>query len=174
MLMARLVKCPHCKEEDNKDGMIKKGRRYWHEECLEEHLIEIEENKTEEDIIKERDKQERKELIDFILELFDIEKPTGLILKQIKNLHEEYGYRYKAIALTLDYFFNIQNHSTENARGIGIVPYVYDEASDFYKNLKRIEKQHKDIEETETKVVTIKKTKENKRRKHKTINMLEI
>lgn len=24
MLMARLVKCPHCKEEDNKDGMIKK------------------------------------------------------------------------------------------------------------------------------------------------------
>ncbi|WRN34798.1 hypothetical protein UM818_01800 [Staphylococcus aureus] len=67
-------------------------------------MIEIEENKTEEDIIKERDKQERKELIDFILELFDIEKPTGLILKQIKNLHEEYGYRYKAIALTLDYF----------------------------------------------------------------------
>ena len=48
-------------------------------------MIEIEENKTEEDIIKERDKQERKELIDFILELFDIEKPTGLILKQIKT-----------------------------------------------------------------------------------------
>ena len=51
---------------------------------------------------------------------------------------------------------------------------MYDEASDFYKNLKRIENNNKEIEETETKVVTIKKTKENKRRKHKTINMLEI
>ena len=39
------------------------------------------------------------------------------------------------------------------------MPYVYDEASDFYKNLKRIEKQHKAIEETETKVVTIKRQK---------------
>ncbi|MDK1672856.1 hypothetical protein QOK74_08220 [Staphylococcus saprophyticus] len=173
--MAQLVKCPHCSTKDSKENMVQQGKRYWHEECITEHEIEKENSKTEEQKLKDRDKQERKDLIDYILELFNLDKPTGMILKQIKDLHDEpYFYRYKAMQMTLEYFFEIKNNSTSNARGIGIVPYVYDEASEFYKSLARINKDETEINKQDKKVVTIKITPNTNRRSKKTINMEDI
>ncbi|MFQ3843314.1 hypothetical protein AABD41_01545 [Staphylococcus pseudoxylosus] len=169
--MAQLVKCPHCSEKDDKTKMSKQGNRYWHIECVEAHEIQKEENKTEEMKLKERDIEERKVLIDYIMELFKLDKPTGMILKQIKEFHDDpYNYRYKAIQMTLEYFFEIKNNSTRNARGIGIVPYVYEDASEFYKNLQKINATD-EIHKQEKKVIHIKVDRNTNRRSKKVINM---
>ncbi|MEJ7218430.1 hypothetical protein [Staphylococcus gallinarum] len=169
--MAQLVKCPHCSVKDDKAKMSKQGNRYWHKSCIEAHEIEKEANKTEETKIKERDIEERKALIEYIMDLFHLDKPSGMILKQIKEFHDEpYYYRYKAIQMTLEYFFEIKNNSVRNARGIGIVPYVYDDASDFYKNLMRINSAD-EIKKQEKKVIHIKVDKNTNRRNKKVINM---
>ncbi|HCT0310865.1 TPA: hypothetical protein LQN95_002381, partial [Staphylococcus pseudintermedius] len=90
------VKCPYCEEQDNKENMIKVGRRYWHETCREQFINE----QNEEEKRKLQDKEEYKELIEYVCTLFNTDKPSGFVLKQIQTYHNKpYGYRYKAIKM---------------------------------------------------------------------------
>lgn len=168
MSKAGLVKCPYCKERDSKEVMIKIGNRYWHQSCRDIYEQKMEEQKTEELKNKERDAKEYKELIAYICELYNIEKPTGMILKQVRDFHNEpYNWRYQAIQLALEYFFEIKENSTANARGIGIVPYIYDEAVGFWKHVVSIN-TNEDVKHTESQTLKIKRqNKQNKRNKHK-------
>lgn len=170
--VARKVKCPYCKQLDEKERLIyqETNKRYWHEECLKKYEEEVEANKT----VKDRDKEERKNLIAYICELYDIEAPTGFILKQIKDFHDEpYNYRYYAMQLALEYFFVIKQNSTAKSKGIGIIPYVMDDAKEFYYNLASLQKQ--DIKKAERETVKVKKTRNNKgNRKKKLIDMEDI
>ncbi|EJN7321781.1 hypothetical protein NRV55_000336 [Staphylococcus pseudintermedius] len=159
--MANTVKCPYCEQQDNKENMIKVGRRYWHESCREQFINE----QNEEEKRKLQEKEEYKELIEYICTLFNTDKPSGLVLKQIQTYHNTpYNYRYKAIHMALQYFYVIKNNSTRNSKGIGILPYIYDEAANFYRNLVRI--QNTELKEKEeVKEVVVKKVKKNKKRK---------
>lgn len=65
------------------------------------------------------------------------------IKKQIKQFVEEYKCSYSGIKKTLIYFFEIKKNSIEKSNGgIGIVPYVYQEAAQYYYNLERAQKQN--------------------------------
>jgi hypothetical protein len=115
--MPRKPKCYVCKEEVDKDTSYKKGNRYYHILCYEEF---------------EKKKDERKELIDYICQLHNLEAPTGLILKQIKDFQEQYNYTLKGMTLTLKYFHETLGNPVREGDGIGIIPFMYEEAKKYF------------------------------------------
>ena len=116
--MARLPKCPDCKEDVvDKDKATKISGRWVCEKCLE---------------IRKGKQDERQVLYDYIAKLFNIEYPTIWMKKQVKDFKEDYNYTYKGMELTLRYWTETLGNSMHEAKGIGIVPYIYDEAKEFF------------------------------------------
>jgi hypothetical protein len=73
---------------------------------------------------------------------FHIEKLTPKINMQIKKYMKEYGYSYEGIEYCVRYFFIIKENSIDKAQGgIGIVPYIYEEAKQYYLSQQAIEQK---------------------------------
>lgn len=123
-----LVKCLYCGEtfDANKEPFVMaNSRRYAHKNCAEKH----EKEKTKEQLDKEA-------LEKYIKQLFNVNKISVKIQKQIDQYIKENNYTYSGIRRSLVYFFEIKNNPIEKANGgIGIVPWVYQEAYNYYYNL---------------------------------------
>jgi hypothetical protein len=141
-----------------KEKAVSHQKRYYHQDCLR---------------LKQSETQHRKELIEYICVLYKIEIPTGMILKQIKNFTEEYKYKYKGIELALRYFYETLDNKPRQGDGIGIVPYVYDDAKRHYiKKMAILESaQNEENHIVEERVVYI---KPNINKKSKMIDITSI
>lgn len=166
------VKCPYCGERDDRNEMTQVKSRWWHEECI---IAKREENLAMKNLPPNLEgstpEQEYRELISYICEKYGLDRPTGQILKQIQSFSEDFEYRYKGMELALRYFFDLEQNSVKENTGIGIVPYVYDRARNFYSKKKMIENSLTD-EESEIRVFKTRKT--GSRRIKKQINMDEL
>lgn len=101
------------------------SRRYAHVECFEKHQKE-----------KSKEELDKEELEKYIKQLFNINKLSVKIQKQIDKFVKENNYSYSGIKRSLIYFYEIKKNSLDKANdGIGIVPYVYQEAYQYYYNL---------------------------------------
>ena len=121
------VKCPICGKQFYREDepFVKLKNRYYHRACYEAS----EKEKTEEE--KEHDL-----LIEYIKKLFNINTLTVKISRQIKDYIENKNYSYKGIRKTLIYWFEIKGNSIEKANGgIGIVPFVYEQALTYWKSI---------------------------------------
>lgn len=80
---------------------------------------------------------ERDELYSYICQLFGFKAPGPTVLSQINNFFTKYkNWTYKGIYNALVYFYEVKKGSKERANNaIGIVPYVYDEAQEYFVNL---------------------------------------
>lgn len=166
MAKQQFYKCPYCKEQVSAEESIKKGRRYYHSDCLEKRN----QQKTQ----KEIDGEEYKDLIKYICEdLYQIKTPTGQILSQIKQFKNEYGYRYKGMELALRYHYEILGNRIRENDGVGIIPYVYEKAKQQY-----IKKQNiAEIAKDESKHKQPKRTvyiDTNKQKRNKLIDISQI
>ena len=64
------------------------------------------------------------------------EEVTAKIAKQIEKYHKELGFTYSGMLKSLKYHYEINKNSTVQANGgIGIIPYVYDEAKNYYYSI---------------------------------------
>ena len=135
--MAHQVKCLYCGQIFDRDKVpfiqVSK-RRYAHKECsISEDEKKLQENK------------DREELYDYIMKLFNISFVDPKIQKQIKKYIEENNYTYSGIKKALVYFFEIKGKSVEKANGgIGIVPYVYTQAYNYYYSLWLAQQKNED------------------------------
>lgn len=157
-----MVKCVYCGQmfdiNTNPFRKIRNGTRYVHEECYEKFEKEQEEKLQREEALKKeaRDKrtEERKRkaeeekkkveeekkknnedkeiLFNYINELYGTEFVSPWIQRQISDYIEKYHYTYSGIYKTLVYFFQEEGHEVNTNNGIGIVPWVYDEARKYY------------------------------------------
>lgn len=67
------------------------------------------------------------------MKLFKITALDARIRKQINQYITDYDYTYSGMHKALVYFFEIKGNSIEKANGgIGIVPYVYRQAYEYY------------------------------------------
>lgn len=138
--MAHKCKCKYCEKEFDRDKepfVQISARRYAHKSCAEEH----EQNKTQE----ERDQEA---LEKYIMQLFDEPFVNARIKKQIKEYQEQYGYTYSGMLKTLVWWFEVKGNSIEKANGgIGIIPYVYQNACDYYYSLylAKLANEEKDV-----------------------------
>ena len=137
--IAHKVKCLYCGKtfDRDKNRCIQVGRRYAHYECS----LSADEKKLQEE-------NDKKELDDYIIQLLKIDFVDARIRKQINKYVEEYQYTYSGIKKALVYFYEIKGNSIEKANGgIGIVPFVYKNAFDYYYALWQAQQQNqgKDI-----------------------------
>lgn len=77
------------------------------------------------------------ELINMICELLEIPKINRMIETQITRFVTRHGYDYKDIGRALYYFVEVQGNKPEVEKGIGIVPFVKEEATAHFEKLKR-------------------------------------
>lgn len=116
------VTCQKCKQPINKltDEYIKKGSGYIHKSCISTEEVE------------------KAELNNYICEIFHLKTPGPANNNLINKFHNENGYSYKSMYYALKYYYEIKKGSVEKAQGrIGILPYIYDDAKNYYDNLTR-------------------------------------
>lgn len=87
-----------------------------------------------------------------ICEYFDIEAPTGLILKQIKNYKSEFGYSYSGMGYTLWYIKNIIGGNFIEKYGIYQIKNEYKNAEQFFISQQKIAESVTEYKETSRKV----------------------
>lgn len=150
--MSHYVKCPKCGETFDRDiiqAVKINGRRYGHAKCYPDNnnFVPLVEKKiSEEQKIKNYAKSILKERY-----------VAARVNKQIKDFLAE-GYTASGILKTLIYWYEIKHNDVSKAMGgIGIVPYVYKQALDYYYNLYLAEMANvdKDIDEYRPKEIFI-------------------
>ena len=149
--MAHLVICSvcGCKFDRDKIQAVKSGaRRYAHYDCFPSgELVPLPESSKENpDLIK---------LKEYINQKYGKTANWALINKQIKIFTTENGYSLSGILKSLVYFYDIKHNSVEQSNGgIGIVPFCYQTAYDYYYSLFIAQNQNegKDIKEVTSRV----------------------
>lgn len=133
-----LVKCFYCFETFDaniEEYVMINSRRYAHKSCADA----AEQGKTKE----EKDKEQ---LEKYIKELFGYKQLPIKVKKQIKQYKEEFDYSYSAIYKTLRYWFEVRKGEIEKANGgVGIVPYVIDEARNYWLDIMQAQELNKEL-----------------------------
>lgn len=126
--MAHIVTCQYCKKRFDRDKfpfIQISQRRYAHKECSA--------------INDERLKQEEADKIaleNYIMKLLGEEYITPRVRKQMNTYIDQYQYTYSGMRKALVYFYEIKGNSTDKANGgIGIIPYVYKDAFNYYYSI---------------------------------------
>lgn len=119
-----MVKCAICNIifDTNKEDSIKiNTRRYAHKKCFEQNFTQ-----------QQKDELDYQALENYITKRLGF-ATTAKVAKQIKEYHQEYGLTYSGMLKTLEWFYDIKGGDAEMANyGVGIIPYVYEEARDYY------------------------------------------
>ena len=118
--MAHRVKCVNCGlifDRDKVPFVPVGSRRYAHANCSD--YLE--------------DTQDLEELEAYILKTLKLDYIDAKTRLQLNNFRDIQKYTYKGMFFSVKYFFEIKKNSWDKANGaIGIVPYVYQEATDYW------------------------------------------
>lgn len=96
------------------------------------------------DCLTEEESKQKRSLISYIEELFG-EKANAKTYTQIKNLMKDYPYfTYVGLEQSIRFFYEIKENPITN-QGLGIVPYVYDQAQEYFKNLGEVQSHNASI-----------------------------
>ena len=123
-----IVKCAVCGKQFNreKEKTVKYGaRRYAHFNCAPDN-----------EIVFDPSNDSKLVLEDYIMKLFQFEEMPQKVKKTITRMIKEYGYTYDGILGSLIYFYEIKGNTTEKSNNnVGIVPWIYDEAREYYAGI---------------------------------------
>ena len=130
MRMAHNVICPKCgiKFDRDKIQAVKiSARRYGHATCYRDNKDFVEcPNLESNDLIQ---------LNEYIYSLFGENTNWALVKQQIKK-YQKQGYSLTGIKKALVYFYDVKHNSKEKANNaIGIVPFCYQDAYNYYYSL---------------------------------------
>lgn len=161
-----MVKCSVCGKIFDRGSIqaVRTGaRRYAHQSC----------DPNNQDLVPLEVKEEDKDLIalkEYISKLYGDKANWALITKQIKDYQKDYKYSLSGILKSLIWFYEVKGNSPEKSNGgIGIVPFAYQDAYNYYYSLFVAQSQNAtiDIQELTNKVrevtIPIPEIKEKKR-----------
>ena len=130
------VVCAYCKKPMSKkdeDCVMIGNNKYVHKACQE--------------LEEKREKTDKEQLEDYIKDLFQISYIDPRVKGQIKKYIDEYNNTYSGIRKALIYHYEIKGGDKSKANGgIGIVPYVYQNAYEYHYNLWLAQQKNKDVE----------------------------
>ena len=140
-----IVKCPYCEKSfdrlDPSIKFIKIGRRYAHMKCYNEHEAAM----TQEE-------KDLRDLYAYIKDLLGVEYNFKKVEHQIKEFKKytdgnDIPYTYSGMLASLRWFYEIKGNSKEAANGgIGIIPYIYNDAKKYYYNLYLAQQRNKNVQ----------------------------
>lgn len=156
IVIAHPVKCAVCGQTFDRDKIqaTKYGaRRYAHQACFPDgELVPLVVKELDEDLVK---------LDDYIRKLLGENYNPARVKKQIKDFKDEYGYSYSGMLKSLVYFYEVKGNSKDKANGgIGIVPFVYQDAYRYYYDMwqAKVRNENKNVDSYTKKIkeITIK------------------
>ena len=81
------------------------------------------------------------------MKLFNYDYVPPRAKKQVNQFIKEYNYTYSGMLKALVYFYEIKGGSVEEAHdGIGIIPFIYQDAYNYYYNLWLAKQRNEDKE----------------------------
>lgn len=105
---------------------------------------------------KTKEEKDRESLEAYIRELFKTQIVPPRAQKQIKQFVEENKYTYSGILKSLKYFYEVKGGSLEKANGgIGIVPYIYEKAYNYYYAIWAAEQENSKIIEAQPSILNM-------------------
>lgn len=130
------------KEIEGVDWIMPSAKHYYHKSCYETWKANLLEG-------EKKDADWISLIYDFLARELKVSYNYFLCNKQIQKFQRENKINPKGIYFTLKYFYQIKHNPWEGNGGIGIVPYVFKEAKDYWIQqerkkrglLKEIEKQ---------------------------------
>ena len=145
--MSHFVICKYCGETFDRDTtpfVAVGSRRYAHKECGEKYEVKLTQNE-----------KDYNELLEYTKKIFS-DVSLAKIKMQIRKYKMEYGYDYLSILNALKYFYEIKKNDVDKSNGgIGIVPYIYEEANKYFKEEERIKNINSNIDIASFKPKTI-------------------
>lgn len=166
--IAHYVICSVCGVKFDRDKIPYKQtstRRYAHLDCA----IADKNTKSQEEIDKE-------ECEKYIMQLLGEEYISPRVRKQLNQFVSEYKYTYSGIRKALVYFYEVKKNDISKANGgIGIVPYCYKQAFDYYYSIWLAQQANQDkvIAEYKPQVIEIRIPSPQIRIKKKFFNFFE-
>ena len=121
--MAHIVKCLYFGKTFDRDKVTtcrQIGKRFAHLECAVQH----EANKTAE--VSDREK-----LFNYAQKLLGSRFNGALVGKQVKQFQENYNYTYSGMLRCLTYAYEVKKLDINKSNGIGIIPYIYQDAYNY-------------------------------------------
>lgn len=128
----KICKCAICGKEFDRNAIqaVKHGaRRYAHQTCFPDGELVPMEKKLE-------DEPEYQMIMDYCYKLFGENHNWAMTKKYIKKFIEENKFSLSGIHKSLLYFYDVKKNPIDKANNtIGIVPFVYQDAYNYYYNL---------------------------------------
>ena len=123
--MATKVKCLICNEYFDREKVpcVQIGRRYAHKKCTEGNQKQT------------TTYQEREDFWAYIKKIYGPNYNFQLINKQATEYIEAYKLSWSDIKNTLRWFYEIKGGDITKGEGIGILPFIYEKANEYYKQL---------------------------------------
>ena len=152
--MAHYVICSKCGKRFNRDieQAVRTGaRRYGHASCYPDNSDFV-------PLLVKGEDPDLTKLKDFINQLYGKNANWAQINRQIKIYTTENNYTYSGILKSLVYFYQVKGNSIDKSNyALGIVPFVYQDAYNYYYSLFLAQNQNKtkDIKSLVTKVKEI-------------------
>ena len=142
-MKAAYVKCLYCGQQFNRNDpsiQVKQvtNRRYAHLICWEAHVNNL--SQEEKDIIA---------FYDYTKQLFGENYNYILTKKLAERFVKENNYTYTGMLKTLKWYYEKEKHTLDKSNGsIGIIPYVYNQAMQWYYSLYQAQQANngKDVE----------------------------
>lgn len=128
--------CPFCKKKIEQGDLKRRlpGDRYGHEECC---LIEDQKVKTPE-----------QELDWYIMCKWDIPFVAPGMKRNIEKYRTEYNFTYSGMLRSLRYFFDVKKMPFDKNKGVGIIPFIYQEAYNYYYSIWLANQKNEQIDVT--------------------------
>lgn len=91
--------------------------RYVHKKCNDQHP-----------------KNDEEKLTLYMIKLFKLKDDYILpkYMKQLSSYVKEYNFTYSGMLKALKYWYEVKQHPVDLNRGVGIIPYIYKNAYDYY------------------------------------------
>ena len=159
--MVRLVKCyGTCGEKHSSDEMIKLSGKNFCPKCYD---------------IERTNRDNRDAVYRVIAHAYDLQMPTTLMKKHVKDMHENYGWSYKRILALADYVFNKKKIKMLDMKyGVKHLENYHQEMNEYYIKRKRQKDLNKGKKNPkETKVIKG-NFNNNTYKKSKIINLEEL
>lgn len=121
-LMAKCIYCGEQFDRNQEEWVAINARRYAHKKCHEVAQAG-----------KSQDEIDYEKLINYIKQKFAMQNISAKVTRQISDYKKQYNFTYSGMLKALMWWFDIKKNTTENTNGgIGILPYIYNDAKTYY------------------------------------------
>ena len=131
------VTCIYCRQTFDKSKepfKVFSNGKYAHQSCF--------------DLEQTRELTDQEKLEKYIMKLFGSDYVYAKVKKQIKDYVTNHGYTYSGIHKALIYYYEVKGNKFDEGKaqgGIGIVPYVYQHAFNYYYAIWEAEQKQEHI-----------------------------